>query len=454
MLSPFCFRPTRRALALAALGLLALTPALRAQTQPAASDHMTGPLGISHARIGSGTSWLPDSSPMHALHTTWGAWNVMFHGAATAVYNDQLSRRGDTQLGLIDWEMLMAMRRIGTGLLHLHVMTSLEPATIGARGYPLLLQTGESYRGRPLHDRQHPHDLFMELAAMYQQPVASDLALSLYAGLAGEPALGPVAYMHRPSGQSDPLAPIGHHWQDASHIMFGVLTGGVYGRRWKLEGSLFNGREPDENRWNIDLSGRKLDSYSGRLTLNPTGRLSLSGWYGYLESPEALHPDDPVRRYGASLLFSGRGWRGGEWASAVVWGANKAHGRVQHSVLAESNLELGSRTSLFGRIEQVTKSAEELVLAGVDEDAEYDLRALVLGAVREVASLPGTTLGVGVRGSLNFVPRELEPTYGTRTPKGIAVFLRLRPKRMVMQAPHDVHHHDAGPATNPSMNRP
>lgn len=403
---------------------------------------MTGPLGISHARIGSGTSWLPDSSPMHALHTTWGSWNIMFHGSASLIYNDQLSRRGDTQLGLVDWEMLMAMRPMGRGLLHLHAMTSLEPATIGARGYPLLLQTGESYRGEPLHDRQHPHDLFMELSAMYQQPLASDLAFSLYAALAGEPALGPVAYMHRPSAQSDPLAPIGHHWQDASHIMFGVFTGGVYSRRWKLEGSLFNGREPDENRWNIDLSGRKLDSYAGRLTLNPTGRISLSAWYGHLESPEALHPDDPVRRYGASLLFSGRGWQGGEWASAVVWGANKAHGRVQHSLLAESNLELGSRTSLFGRIEQVTKSAEDLVISGVDEENEFDVRSLALGVTREIVSLPGTSLGIGVRGSLNFVPRELESTYGTRAPKGVAVFLRLRPQRMVMGGmPHEHHQH-------------
>jgi hypothetical protein len=374
----------------------------------------------------------------------------MFHGSASVIYNDQLSRRGDTQLGLIDWEMLMAMRRIGSGLLHLHAMTSLEPATIGARGYPLLLQTGESYRGEPLRDRQHPHDFFMELAAMYQQPVATDLALSLYAGLAGEPALGPVAYMHRPSAQNDPLAPIGHHWQDASHIMFGVLTGGVYSRRWKLEGSLFNGREPDENRWNIDLSGRKLDSWSGRLTVNPTGRLSLSSWYGYLESPEALHPDDPVRRYGASLLFSGRGWRSGEWASTLVWGANKAHGRVQQSFLAEGNLEIGSRTSVFTRIEQVTKSAEELVIEGVDEETEYDVRTLVLGVTREIASLPGTSLALGVRGSLNFVPRDLEPTYGTRTPRGIAIFLRLRPRRMVMQMSHEMHHNE----TPLSANRP
>ena len=177
---------------------------------------MLGPLGISHVRMGSGTSWMPDSSPMHATHAIWGNWIAMIHGVAFAQYDDQDSRRGDRQLGITDWEMLMLMRRVGSGMLHLHGMASLEPATIGAKGYPLLLQTGESYKGAPLHDRQHPHDFVVELAALFQQPDReANLAVELYGGLAGEPALGPVAFMHRPSAQNDPLAPLGHHWQDA-----------------------------------------------------------------------------------------------------------------------------------------------------------------------------------------------------------------------------------------------
>jgi hypothetical protein len=233
---------------------LLLTPP-RAESQhahppsqtPAPVDHsmhgmIAGALGISHARMGSGTTWVPDVTPMRAIHTTWGAWSVMLHGVAFLQYDRQYSRRGDDQIGLIDWEMLMLMRRVGPGLLHLHAMTSLEPLTIGAEGYPLLLQTGETFEGRPLVDRQHPHDLVMELAAMYEQPVSSNLAVSLYGGLAGEPAMGPVAFMHRPSAQSDPLAPLGHHWQDATHITFGVVTGGVFSRQWKLEASWFNGR--------------------------------------------------------------------------------------------------------------------------------------------------------------------------------------------------------------------
>jgi hypothetical protein len=392
---------------------------------------MNDPLGISHARMGSGTSWMPDSSPMHANHKMWGKWEAMVHGVAFAEYDDQGSTRGDRQLGIIDWEMLMAMRRVGSGMLHLHGMVSLEPATIGAKGYPLLLQTGESYKGQPLHDRQHPHDLFMELAAIFQQPVARNLAVEFYGGPAGEPALGPVAFMHRLSAQSDPFSALGHHWQDATHISYGVLTAGVYSRLWKLEGSVFNGREPDEDRWDFDF--RRLDSYSGRLTVNPTGRWSLAGWYGYLASPEQLHPDEAVHRYGAAAMYGGTGIAGGAWASTLIWGANDNRGVVENSVLLEANVEIGSKNAVFGRAESVRKSAEELVLTGVAPDREFDIHSLVGGYVREVASIPGGSIGVGGRVSVNFIPNALEPFYGTRTPAGFAVYVRVRPKRMAME---------------------
>jgi hypothetical protein len=393
---------------------------------------MDGPLGISHVRMGSGTSWMPDSSPMHANHKMWGDWTAMIHGVAFAQYDDQGSRRGDRQLGIVDWEMLMLMRRVGTGMLHLHGMASLEPATIGGKGYPLLLQTGESYEGDPLHDRQHPHDFVMELAAMFQQPIASNLAIELYGGLAGEPALGPVAFMHRPSAQNDPLSPLGHHWQDATHISYGVLTAGLYSRQWKLEGSWFNGREPDENRWDLDLRG--FDSYAGRLTVNPTARWSIAGWYGYMPSPEALHPDEPLHRYGASVLHGGRGIGGGAWESGLIWGANDHGGHASNSVVAESNLEIGTRNAVFARAEYVRKSAGDLVLPGVDPEREFDIRSLVGGYMRELVSIPGGTIGVGGRASVNLVPSGLEPFYGTRTPAGFALYVRIRQKRMASEA--------------------
>jgi hypothetical protein len=412
-----------------------IRPDAAAAPDSAMGDHamhemMAGTLGISHTRMGSGTSWLPDSSPMHANHKMWGDWTIMVHGVAFLEYDKQYTRRGDDQLGLIDWEMIMAMRRVGSGMLHLHGMASLEPATLGGRGYPLLLQTGESYKGRPLIDRQHPHDLFMELGAIFEQPVAPNLAISLYGAAVGEPALGPVAFMHRPSAQSDPFAPLGHHWQDATHISYGVATAGLYSRRWKLEGSIFNGREPDENRWDFDF--RRLDSYAGRLTVNPSGRWSFAGWYGFLDSPEELHPEESAHRYGASALYSGRGWRGGEWATLVLWGANAHGGEAEHSAVMESNLEVGRRNTVFARYEYVRKSAEDLVVPGAPPEQQYDINSVVAGYIREVSSIRGGTIGVGVRASLNFIPGSLQSTYGTRTPGGFAVYLRVRPKRMVM----------------------
>jgi len=252
-------------------------------------DRMSGVLGIPHTRLGSGTSWQPQSAPHYGWHFARGSWSLMVHGIAYAEYDRQLGARGDDQVGSINWGMLMAMHSLWGGMLHLHGMLSAEPATIGSHGYPLLIQSGESYRGAPLHDRQHPHDLFMEIAALYEHPAANNLALSLYVAPVGEPAIGPVAFPHRPSAASDPLAPLGHHWQDATHITFGVLTLGMFSRTWKAEASIFNGREPDEHR--TDIETRRLDSSAARIFYNPNGEWSYSVSAAYLASPEVLHPE-------------------------------------------------------------------------------------------------------------------------------------------------------------------
>ena len=237
-------------------------------------------------RMGSGTTWIPDAVSLPARHMMAGRWNVMLHGFAFAQYDKQGGPRGDDQLGSLNWAMLMVSRDVAGGRFQARTMLSLDAATVTPRGYPLLLQTGESYQGQPLHDRQHPHDFFMELGVLYERPLTSSLGISLYAAPSGEPALGPVAFMHRPSAMDNLVAPLSHHWQDATHICFGVLTAGLFGHRWKLEGSVFNGREPDAKRWNFDRL--RLDSYSGRFTVNPSDHLSIAVGYGYLKSPEEL----------------------------------------------------------------------------------------------------------------------------------------------------------------------
>lgn len=403
---------------------------LRAQMHMQHSMNMNErPLGIPESRMGSGTSWLPDGSPMHAAHILLGDWTLMLHGKGFVQYDRQQGSRGGNQLGVTNWAMAAASRSLGAGRIELRGMFSAEPWTIGSRGYPLLFQSGESYRGAALHDRQHPHDLFMELAALYERPVARNLALSFYVAAVGEPAVGPVAFPHRPSAADDPLAPISHHWQDGTHITFGVVTAGVFTRGVKLEGSWFNGREPDEERTGFDYSGRKLDSYSVRLTANPGPRWSASAWYAYLKSPEVLQPDESLHRYGAAALTTQPFGRRGLWATALIWGANDqiGSGQPSHSVALESTLDFDGTNAVFGRAEYVRKSAQELVIPSVSPTVQYDVGALALGYRRTVGTFAGLAAGVGARGSVNVVPASLQPEYGSRTPVGLAVYLELQP---------------------------
>jgi hypothetical protein len=404
-----------------------------------ADDMMIGPVGVSMERMGSGTTWIPDAVALPSRRRMFRDWMIMAHGFVFAQYDKQSGERGDDQFGSLNWGMLMATRDLAGGRIQARTMLSLDPFTVTKRGYPLLLQTGESYKGEPLHDRQHPHDFWMELGALYQREFNTGLAWSVYAAPSGEPALGPVAFMHRPSAMDNPTAPLAHHWQDATHVSFGVVTGGIYSRKWQLESSVFNGREPDDNRWNFDPI--RLDSYSGRLTVNPTERWSLTAGYGYLKSPEQLNPDESMHRITAAALHGARLGADGQWASAFIWGANK-HGTQpnwSHSFLAESDAILDTHNTLFGRAELVQKSAEDLVvtnpvvtssgavLPGFPPSQNFNVGALQLGYIRELARTHWATIGLGAAGTLNFVPASLEPYYGSRNPTGAFIFLRLRP---------------------------
>ena len=420
---------------------------------------MMGPLGISMERMGSGTTWIPDAVTLPSRHFMGTGWNAMLHGFVFAQYDRQDGPRGDEQFGSLNWGMLMASRKVGEGWLQLRTMLSLDPATVTGRGYPLLLQTGESYRGQPLHDRQHPHDFFMEVAALYERPVDENLAVSLYLAPSGEPALGPVAFMHRPSAMDDPVAPLSHHWQDATHISYGVITAGLFSRQWKGELSMFNGREPDDRRWNFDRI--RLDSYSLRLTFNPNARWSISTGYGNIENPDPLHADGAMHRLVASILHGRQLGRTGQWASALIYGTNQqdVHGR-SHSVLGETEIVLDGGNTFFGRAEMVQKRGQELVVnvppANLDPEELFSVGHVSLGYIRDLRRFRGATVGIGVRGTVNFVPAELESTYGSRTPLGGLVFLRVRPvspSRGSASAPME-HMHDPRRARDGSIERP
>jgi hypothetical protein len=395
---------------------------------------MTGPLGISTDRQGSGTTWVPEAVLMPFRHALIGKWDIMSHWNVFLQLDRQSGDRGDTQLGSINWSMIMASRPLLGGRLQVRAMNSVEAATVGRCGYPLLLQSGETCHGAPNHDRQHPHDFFMELAALYEHAISPSLAWSLYLAPSGEPAAGPVAFMHRPSAMNDPMANVTHHWQDATHITFGVATAALYSQRWKLEGSVFNGREPDENRWNFDLDGARFSSYAGRLTVHASNRWTLSSSFAAIEGMEAAEPNEITRRATASVLHSRTIGAHGQLATALVWGANRHNGGDwEPSALAEANVALDPRNTVFSRVEVVRKSTDDLAIASQLSSDEHRVSSFSLGYVREVGNASVFGVGLGARGTVNFIPSALEPTYGSRTPTGLIVFLRVRPKPMTSE---------------------
>lgn len=394
---------------------------------------------ISASREGSGTAWLPDASPMRALHARVGPWTLMLHGNIFVGADAQATDRGDTRAVSTNWIMLMGERPIGATHLALRAMLSADPWTVTEKGYPLLLQTGESYRGQPLVDRQHPHDLFMELAARLRVPLGSSATLELYGGPVGEPALGPVAFPHRPSAMADPLAPLSHHWQDSTHITFGVVTAGIVTDRFKIEASWFNGREPDEERTDFDLRG--FDSVSARASLNVGAGLSLQGSYGYLDSPEQLHPDVAIHRVTASATHVAH-LSPGTLSSAAIWGHNHpTEGEMTNAFLIESTFDARRLGTFFGRAEVVQKLGEDFGMPEAMADEILPVGSLVAGYFYTLPPMGRLELGIGARGSMNFVGDTLASRYGTHTPVGGMIFVRLTPAPMrheMQPAQHEI----------------
>ena len=392
------------------------------QHQHPSPSNATAPAPM--GREGSGTSRLPDVTPMYAIHGTFGEWQTMVHGNGFLQYFRDATPRGQRQFGSINWFMVSGRRRAASGAMTLRGMFSLEPLTIRDCGYPDLLASGEVCEGQPIVDRQHPHDLLMEISATYDRQLSSGLNLQIYGGVAGEPALGPVAFPHRPSALTNPLAPISHHWLDASHITFGVLTAAIADRHWKMEGSLFNGREPDAERYDINLAA--LDSYSGRVTFLPTPRVAVQISAGHLAEAEEhdLERVD-VDRVTASAIYHVPRANGGLWATTVAWGRNHEEGEAAHALLAESTWSFADRDVVFARAEVVQKSSHDLRLDDVDE--RFNVAKLQVGYSRFLAPLAGWRAGIGGSVSIGIVPDGLSATYGGRVTPGGAVFLVVRP---------------------------
>ncbi len=387
----------------------------------ASNASMPGAYGpYAMTREASGTSWQPQAARHDGIHLMRGPWAVMFHGFADVVYDHQGGHRGDEQVFASNMGMAMAQRSIGPGTLGLRSMLSLEPATIGRDGYPLLLQTGETANGRtPLIDHQHPHDLFMELAASYSVS-SGDRSLFVYGGLPGEPALGPPAFMHRFSGVSLPTAPITHHWLDSTHITFGVLTAGAVADRVKVEASAFRGREPDEERW--DIENPKLDSHAFRLSVNPADRWAMQVSHGRLHHPEQLEPGVDQDRTTASVMYDGPLGDAGRVGATIAWGRNRNRpGHLLDAWMAEATAEWAGRHAIFARAE---RAAKDELFAEPDprEGRAFEVGSITAGYRCDAWTREHASLGIGAAATLAAVPRTIRDAYGA-SPASLLIFL-------------------------------
>ena len=382
----------------------------------------------------SGTAWQPASVPETMWMISPRGWELMFHGVVFITYNHQGGPRGTGKAESTNYFMFMEQHRLWSGTLLFRQMFSAESLTSPHPGFPELFQTGETYHGQPLVDHQHPHNVFAELAALYTVPVSEKVTWLLYGGPSAEPALGPVTYMHRQSASEDPEAPLGHHLQDSTHTSFGVVTTGFIFNfakfaLFKIEGSAFNGHEPNEERWSIQLA--PLDSWSFRVSAAPTRNWTAQYSFGHLLHPEALDPNNELRQ-SASLEYnrplSGGKLGNGNWASSLIWGRKhkQLDNTTQNSYLLESTLNFLARNYAYTRLELVDK--DELFPEAPIHPA-YRIGAYTFGGVRDLVHNQHWQVGLGGDVTFYSKPSVLDASYGN-DPVSFHLFVRVRPGLM------------------------
>lgn len=406
-------------------------------------------------RESSGTAWMADSTPMYAYMKTFGNGDMlMLHGTMFLRYTNVGSKRDLSVAGRGDNNrfdapsMFMAMyshQLNNKSQIGLRAMMSLDPIIERGYGYPLLYQSGEVFHGQEIHDRQHPHDFISELSASYSYKFNEKQSMFFYAGYPGEPALGPPTFMHRLSAMNMPDAPIGHHWQDSTHITFGVLTAGYVYDKFKFEVSAFNGSEPDENRWNFDKP--RINSFSGRLSWNPTKEWAFQISHGYLKNPEpntlyincyslpytiSTQPQSCriQRRTTASTIYNKNFGNDRNWANTFAWGQNNdVDYKHDNSFLFETNYQF-QKNAVFSRLEQVQKNSHELALPNPHPAGIFWVGAYSAGYMRDLIRDKGIDVGLGAQATLYTNPPAFSSFYGGQKHGGFQIFMRFRPSRM------------------------
>ena len=363
-------------------------------------------------------------------------WTFMQDGVVFGMYNQQGSARGEREFRMPNWWMGMAQRPLAKGTLTVNLMMSLDPATLGGQGYSHILQEGETYEGNALIDHQHPHDFLMQVAAVWRRPFANGVALTFAGAPIGEPALGPVAFMHRSSAAENPMSPLGHHTLDSTHIAMGVLTGAIERGAFQIESSIFHAAEPDEDRWDLMDPG-PLDSWSVRGWYRPSPEWAFQVSHGFLTRPEALEEGD-VRRTTASGSWQ-RARGEGSTSVTLAWGRNDKLGGPYDTYLAELTRAYGTSGAVFWRIESTQVETDVLrtgvhtfqggrKFAHIVEDGRRDfVGAFSIGATKTLLRPRSWDIAAGGMVTAYAVPGALAPFYGEQPPWSFQIFFRVRP---------------------------
>jgi hypothetical protein len=449
-----------------AILFVALLPRAHAQTSMSASTLIEA----EQQHSASGTGIEPASTSVPMLMTARGEWQLMLHANAFVADTQQQanSERGRDAFFSSNWIMPMAQHKLGRGQFTARAMFSLEPATVGNRNYPELFQQGETAFGNPIVDGQHPHDFFMELAAMYDLPLSHNTLLSLYAAPVGDPAIGPVAYPHRQSASEDPIAALGHHQEDSTHIAFNVVTGGLTYRWARVELSGFHGAEPTEQRWQPEPSpnGHAIDSVATRLTISPSADWSGQYSIAHIHSPEALYPNEDQQRQTASIMFHhsfhtqptatkpaagsmpdmpGMNMKpmpatmrispepATDLSTTLLWGRTRslAGNTKENSYLAEAQLRFAHTNYVWTRMENAGRSNELLLTPGSPlppgfiESPLGHVAAFSFGYDHDLRLGPHLLAAPGIQLTLYHSPQQLQPVYGV-TPTAELFFMRFR----------------------------
>jgi hypothetical protein len=382
---------------------------------------------------------------MYGTHQPWRGWDLRLTGDVFGqlVYEPTERHRtgGDDTIDVssVNWGMVMLRRSVGRGRFGVRGMVSADRWTTSGCGPINLLATGEICRGDTVHDRQQPHDFAMELAADFERPIRGNWRWQLYAGIAGEPALGPPGYAHRTSAGVNSTSPVSHHLIDPP-TSFGVLTAGIHNQKWKFEASAFNGRSADESRVDIDFGA--LDSAAARLSWLPTDRLSLQVSVGRVH--EAAAEFVGQREEAASRLIASGSYHrplsdSGLWATTVAYGlvegrdiiAGSLFDIVSDGLLIETAVTRFNTHTFFGRAEVVAMPAHHLHAHEYIQSV-FTTGKVQAGYVRHFGNRRGVTPGLGASMSVSILPTALAPRYYGNFSPGWTVFLNLRP------APHEM----------------